>query len=128
MPQRAKADRPLSPHLQVYRLPLLAILSILHRITGVGLAIGLLMLTWFLTALAMGPSAFDCFARFAGSPLGVLMLMGWAAAWAFHFCSGIRHLFLDTGSLFDLRSAYVAGYAILAGAVIIALLLLVRGF
>jgi len=119
MPQRTKADRPLSPHLQVYRLPLTAILSILHRITGVGLSVGLLMLTWFLFSLASGPAAYGLFAAFAGSIIGKLMILGWAAALAYHACSGVRHLFLDTGSMFDVRTAYSVGYAVIAASVIL---------
>jgi succinate dehydrogenase / fumarate reductase cytochrome b subunit len=119
MPQRSKADRPLSPHLQVYRPQLTSVLSILHRISGVALSIGLIALAWFLLSLAAGPESYMAFAGFAGSLIGKLMIIGWTAALSFHLCSGIRHLFFDTGSLFDLRHAYMAGYAVLAGSVIL---------
>ena len=119
MPQRAKADRPLSPHLQIYRPQLTTALSILHRISGVALSVGLLMLTWFLLALAGGPETYVAFASFAGSLLGKIMILGWTAALCYHACSGVRHLFFDTGSLFDIRAAYAAGYAVLGGSVLL---------
>lgn len=105
--------RPLSPHLQVYRLPLTAWLSILHRMSGVGLTIGLFMLTWFFGALLSGPEAFAVFISFCTNPIGTLMLMGWSFAICFHLCTGVRHLFFDTGAFFDLTYAYASGYVVI---------------
>ncbi len=102
--------RPLSPHLQIYRPQLTSILSILHRLSGIALTVGLFMLTWFFGALISGPEAFAVFTSFCASPLGMLMLMGWSFAVCFHMCTGIRHLCFDTGSFFDLSHAYAAGY------------------
>ncbi len=89
--------RPLSPHLQVYRLPLTAKLSITHRITGVGLAVGTLVLVWWLVAAASSDPAYDRVSAFLRSPIGYLLLFGWSAALWFHFCNGIRHLGWDFG-------------------------------
>ena len=112
--QDTPVQRPLSPHLQVYRLPLLPLMSITHRVTGVGLAFGTLVLAWWLAALATGPGAYDLFIRFL-NPLGGLALLGWMIAIAYHFCNGIRHLIWDTGHALDLGSAERAGYLVLVG-------------
>lgn len=94
----AQVERPLSPHLQIYRLPLTAIMSITHRITGVGLGIGTLVLTWWLLAAAMGPEAYATFVNWVpGFWLGKLVLFGFSLAFFVHFCNGIRHLYWDTG-------------------------------
>lgn len=107
------SPRPLSPHIQIYRWPLNMALSILHRISGGALAVGLLMMAWFLCSLATGPDAFDAFMEFCGSAIGTFMLIGWLAAACYHLCSGLRHLAFDTGRLFDQRHANRAGYIVL---------------
>jgi succinate dehydrogenase / fumarate reductase cytochrome b subunit len=94
-------QRPLSPHLQVYRWPISMTLSILHRVTGVALAGGTLLLTWWLVAAATSDDAFDWAQWFMGSALGLLLMLGWSTALIFHFFSGIRHLVWDVGIGFD---------------------------
>ena len=89
--------RPLSPHLQVCRWPLTMALSITHRVTGVGLGIGTLLLTWWLVAAATSDSAFDRLQWFLGSPIGMLLLFCWTLSLMFHLCSGMRHLLWDAG-------------------------------
>lgn len=89
--------RPLSPHLQVYRWPVSMVLSISHRITGVALSVGALLMTWWLVAAAASESAFATVQEFLGSSFGVLLLMGWAAALLLHVFQGIRHLAWDAG-------------------------------
>lgn len=103
--------RPLSPHLQVYRLPLLAVLSITHRITGVGLVAGLVVLAWWLCAAAQGPAAFNAAQDLLGSPIGLLALFGWTVALFFHLAHGVRHLLWDAGWGYALPKAYVSGKA-----------------
>ena len=115
-------QRPLSPHLQIYRWQLPMATSILHRITGSGLAAGAFMLLWMLWAAATGPAAFQAFLDFCASPLGMFMLMGWTAAFYYHLCNGIRHLVWDTGHLFKMTQAYAAGYAVIAGTIILTIL------
>ncbi len=95
------AARPLSPHLQVYRLPLAAILSILHRITGIGLTLGTLLLTWWIAAAAYGPGAYRMATDFMASWPGLFIMFGFSAAAYFHLCNGIRHLFWDFGAGFE---------------------------
>lgn len=97
-------DRPLSPHLTIWRWGPGMLVSILHRITGSGLAVvGLAVLTWWLWALAAGPAAYESFAGHAQSWYGLVVLVG--LTWAFwqHLLSGIRHLVMDTGAGFELR-------------------------
>lgn len=96
--------RPLSPHLQVYRWPISMALSISHRITGVGLAFGTLLMTWWLVAAALGERSFAVVQGFLASPIGVLLLLGWSAALIFHLFTGIRHLVWDIGHGFDDRA------------------------
>lgn len=107
------AERPLSPHLQVYRPQMTSVLSILHRAAGVALALGLPLVAWWLAAAAAGPAAYSTVQRFAASPIGLFMIFGWSVALFYHLCNGIRHLIWDTGYLFELKNAYRAGYVVL---------------
>ncbi|MFP4313845.1 MAG: succinate dehydrogenase, cytochrome b556 subunit [Alphaproteobacteria bacterium] len=112
-----RAKRPLSPHLQIYKPQISSTLSILHRITGVAMAIGTLMLVWLLVAAAIGEHAYDQFMWFAGSPLGLFMLFGWSFALFYHLCNGVRHLIWDTGRLFNLSCARKAGIMVVCVAI-----------
>ena len=97
-------DRPLSPHLTIWKWGPGMLVSILHRLTGGALAVaGLALLTWWLWALAAGADAYDGFVAKAGSTLGLIVLVG--LTWAFwqHLLSGIRHLVMDSGAGFELR-------------------------
>ncbi|WP_448101106.1 succinate dehydrogenase, cytochrome b556 subunit [Luteibacter jiangsuensis] len=93
----AQTGRPLSPHLQVYKWQVQMVTSILHRATGIVLAVGSLLLVWGLAAVAAGPEAFATFTDLAGSPLGMIVLVGWTLAFFYHLANGIRHLVQDTG-------------------------------
>ena len=120
MTQAAKSSaRPLSPHLQVYRLPLAAWLSISHRMTGIGLTLGTLLLTWWLAAAAYGPEAYGLFAAFVASPFGLLILFGFSVALFFHLCNGIRHLFWDAGKNFSIADTKRTNAFVIAGTVIL---------
>ena len=110
-------DRPLSPHLTIWRWGPGMLVSILHRITGSGLSVvGLAVLTWWPWALADGPDAYQDFARHAQSWYGLVVLVG--LTWAFwqHFLSGIRHLVLDTGAGYELRINRLFAVLTIAGA------------
>ena len=109
------ADRPISPHLQIYRWQLTSVLSILHRAAGVWLSVGTIVLVWWLIAAASTPEAFDAAADFLNSWLGLLLLFGWSAALFYHLCNGIRHLVWDTGHGLDLKSIYLGGWLVLGG-------------
>lgn len=101
--------RPLSPHLQVYRLPMPALMSITHRMTGVALAIGLLLVAYWLAAAAYGPQAFDRAQAFVGSWFGQVLLLGWTFALFFHLVNGIRHLRWDTVKGLELPELKTSG-------------------
>src|ERR1700738_1366215 len=109
------ADRPLSPHLQIYRWQLTSVLSILHRASGVALSAGTILLVWWLIAAASGPEAYEGVQDFLGSWIGLLLLFGWTVALFYHLCNGIRHLVWDTGHALDLKSTYLGGWFVLAG-------------
>ena len=109
-------ERPLSPHLQIYRLPLNAILSISHRITGVVLALGAVLLVAMLVAAAAGSQAYESLYVVAAHWLGQVVLFGFTLAFYFHLCSGIRHLFWDAGYGYELKTSKRTSYAILVGA------------
>ena len=92
-----KANRPLSPHLQIYRWPLTMVVSILHRITGAGLYVGSALLAWWLIAAATSEPAFGFINRLLGSWLGLVVLFGFSLALIHHMLGGLRHLFWDFG-------------------------------
>lgn len=96
---------PTSPHLQIYRLPLTALLSIMHRITGVILAIGSLILVWILAAAANSAAYYEAMLPHLQSWYGNLFLIGFVFALYLHFCNGLRHLFWDAGYGFELETA-----------------------
>ena len=115
------AERPLSPHLQVYRPQLTSVLSISHRMSGVALAAGSILLVWWLAAAASGPEAYDCIQQKLATLPGKLVLMGWSAAFFYHLSNGVRHLFWDMGVGFDMDSVYTSGYAVMASATLLTL-------
>jgi len=124
----ATNNRPLSPHLQVYRPQLTSVLSILHRATGIGLAAGTLLLVWWLIAAATGPTAFDSVQSFIGSLLGRLLLLAWSFALFYHLCNGIRHLVWDTGRGFELKTAYASGWLVVIAAAVLTVICWVAGY
>lgn len=120
MTQTAKpADRPMSPHLQVYRLPLAAWLSITHRITGIGLTIGTLLLTSWIVAAAHGGDSYAAFTAFMGSPFGYFLLLGFSLALFYHLCNGIRHLFWDAGMNFEIAQTNSGNWLVMVGTVVL---------
>ena len=114
-------ERPLSPFMFPvwYRFQITSALSILHRLTGIGLSIGSILLTWWLIAVAAGGALFDTTHAFIASPIGVLLLFLWSVAFFYHLCSGIRHLVWDAGYGFELRDAYRSGYAVLGATAVL---------
>ena len=121
------ADRPLSPHLQIYRWQLTSVLSILHRATGVVLSAGAILLVWWLVAAASGPEAYEGVEDFLGSWIGLLLLFGWTVSLFYHLCNGIRHLVWDTGHALDLKSTYVGGWTVVAATAVLALAAWIAG-
>ncbi len=105
-------NRPLSPHLQIYKPEVTSALSILHRLTGVVLALGALLLTYWLTSAAYGPEAFSKAHDFMAGWLGRLILFGVSFSLFFHLCNGVRHLFWDIGWGLELRQVKGSGYLV----------------
>ncbi|HEY8014799.1 MAG: succinate dehydrogenase, cytochrome b556 subunit [Dongiales bacterium] len=121
-------NRPLSPHLQIYKPQLTSVLSILHRITGVALSVGTILLVYWLIAAASGPGAFATAAGLIGSWFGRLLLLGWTFALFFHLCNGIRHLFWDAGIGFELKTVYASGWTVVAAATVLTIISFIAGF
>ena len=121
------ASRPLSPHLQVYRWPITMALSIGHRATGLALALGTLLLVWWLVALATGPQAFAAAQGFIGSWLGKLLLLGWSFSLFFHLANGIRHLVWDTGHGYSIKAMNSSSWVVIAASVALTVIAWVAG-
>lgn len=127
----AETQRPLSPHLQIYKWQVQMVTSILHRATGIALSVGALIFVWWLVSLAAGEDAFNQFKVCMGSPIGIILLIGWTWSFFYHLCNGIRHLIQDAGAGYTIvqfvRSSWasvivsllltliVVGYALSAG-------------
>jgi succinate dehydrogenase / fumarate reductase cytochrome b subunit len=109
-------DRPLSPHLQVYKPQITSMTSIFHRMSGVALALGLFMVSWALIALATGEEAYGVFTGFCASIIGQIILIGWSAAFFYHICTGIRHLIRDCGYLYENKHSVISGWIVLIAA------------
>jgi succinate dehydrogenase / fumarate reductase, cytochrome b subunit len=122
------SSRPRSPHLQIYRWPVTMGTSILHRVTGVGLALGTLLLAWWLVAVSMGPEAYAVFETFAFGWLGRLILFGFTVALVFHAFNGVRHLFWDSGYGFKMESANLSGMVVYGLTLIATLLIWVMAY
>jgi succinate dehydrogenase / fumarate reductase cytochrome b subunit len=105
-----------------YRFQITSALSILHRLTGIGLAVGSILLAWWLVAVAAGGQLFAATHAFIASPIGIILLFLWSVAFFYHLCNGIRHLVWDAGYGFELRQAYRSGYAVLAATVLLTVL------
>ena len=114
-------ERPLSPFMfpTWYRFQITSVLSILHRFTGIALSVGSILLAWWLVAVATGGEVFAATYAFIASPIGVLLLFLWSVAFFYHLCNGIRHLAWDTGWGFELQTAHVTGYAVLAATAVL---------
>lgn len=125
---RLQTQRPLSPHLQIYRPMLTMMMSIMHRITGAALFFGTILLAWWLLAAATGPEAFATVQWFMGSLIGRLVLFGYTWALIHHSLGGLRHLVWDTGRGFDLPNVEFMARAMLAASIILTLCVWVVGY
>ncbi len=118
-----RGNRPLSPHLTVYRPQVTSVLSILHRITGVGLTLGAALAVWWLLAAATNDAYFSFVDGLLTSWLGHVVLLGLTFSLAYHFCNGIRHLIWDMGYGFDLEVVENSAKAVVIAAVALTLLI-----
>ncbi|MEM8790336.1 MAG: succinate dehydrogenase, cytochrome b556 subunit [Pseudomonadota bacterium] len=119
-----RGNRPLSPHLQVYRPQITSMLSILHRATGVGLMVGVIAIVWWMMAAAMGEEHFAVADSVLTSWIGILVMLGSAWALCYHLCNGIRHLVWDMGLGFELDTVTKSGVAVVAASGLMTLLIL----
>src|SRR6202043_44539 len=122
------AQRPLSPHLQVYRWQLTSVMSILHRATGIALSLGAILLVWWLGAASDGPEPYAAVQRFLGSWIGLLLLFGGRLAPFYHLCNGIPHLVWDTRRRLELSGVYAGGGGVLARTAVLTIVTWVVGF
>ena len=113
------SKHPMSPHLQIYRLPLTALLSITHRITGVILALGCIVLVWILAAAANSEVYYQAMIPHLQSWYGQLFLLGFIFSLYLHFCNGVRHLFWDVGYGFELETVDLTAKLAIALAIIL---------
>jgi succinate dehydrogenase / fumarate reductase cytochrome b subunit len=109
---RGPADRPMSPHLQVWRWHVTMLTSILHRVTGVGLYLGALIAAAWAISLAAGPESYATFKALLGSPLGKLIMFGMTLSVFYHLGNGIRHLVWDFGYGLDIKKANSSAWAV----------------
>ena len=119
----ATRERPLSPHLQVYRWQITMTMSILHRASGVILVVGAFALAWWLLALAAGGEAYADAAECLASPLGKLFLFGFTLSLVYHLLNGIRHLLWDAGWGFEIPEFYASGWTVAALTVVFTLVI-----
>ncbi|KZC34822.1 MULTISPECIES: succinate dehydrogenase, cytochrome b556 subunit [Rhodanobacter] len=113
--------RPRAPDIQIYKPQLTSVLSILHRITGVLLSVGSVLLVAWLVAVAAGGDSYAMAERWLRSWIGMLLLLGWIFALFYHLCNGIRHLAWDLDFGFELGSIYRSGWTVVAVSVILTL-------
>lgn len=112
-------NRPLSPHLQIYRPQLTSVLSFAHRATGVTLGLYSIALVGWLVAAAAGPQPFAAMQHFTQSLPGKILILGGTFCFFLHLCGGIRHLFWDSGRGFSLGAIYASGWAVAGISVIL---------
>lgn len=121
-PHRAAPHRPrpLSPFVTIYHWPVTMATSIVHRVTGVGLGIGMIILTWYLVAVASGPLTYNEFTGLASTPLGQVILFGFTWSLVYHLLNGIRHLAWDIGYGFSKGAASTNSIIVIAGSIVVA--------
>lgn len=124
----SQAQRPLSPHLQIYKPQLTSVLSVSHRATGLALVVGTIFLVWWLFAAATSGDAFALAQGFWYSWIGRLMLLGWTFSLFYHLCNGIRHLCWDAGWGFDIKTTYLTGWTVVASSVALTLIAWVAAY
>lgn len=112
-------DRPLSPHISIYRWPITMALSILHRITGIGLSVGFVVLVAWLFDAASGPDAYAVFMSVMDTVIGKLLLVAWSFAFFFHLSNGARHLVWDTGRGLEKSQANLSSWLVLVATVVL---------
>ena len=124
----ARRPRPLSPHIQVYKFMLSYVMSGFHRVSGLALYFGVLLVAWWLVAAAAGPNAYGNFEWFIGSWIGKLVLLGYTWALLHHLLGGIRHLIWDLGYGFEPSEREFLALATIVGSISLTVLVFVVGY
>ena len=115
----SNTERPTSPHLSIYRWPITMTLSILHRVTGVAMSVGLLVLAFWLIAAAIGPEAYGQATALMSSLIGQIVLIGWSFSFFFHLANGVRHFVWDTGRGFEKRQTNASAWVAIIAAILV---------
>jgi len=118
----ADTQRPLSPHLQIYKKQVQMMTSITHRATGIALAVGTLLVVCGLLDLAGGEESFNHFKGVIGSPVGLILLLGWSWSLFYHLCNGIRHLVQDAGLGYEIPQFIRSSWLSVAGSIVLTVL------
>jgi succinate dehydrogenase / fumarate reductase cytochrome b subunit len=124
----SRHPRPLSPHLQVYKMMLTFVMSGFHRVTGFVLYFGILVFVWWLLAAASGPNAYAFIEWFIGSLIGRLVLLGYTWGLIHHTLGGVRHLIWDTGRGFEPAQREMLALATIVGSVSLTIIVWVIGY
>lgn len=120
-----RGNRPLSPHLFIYRVTITMFVSIMNRIAGAGLVLAAVLIVWWLMAAASGPAYFDTVNGYLTSWLGLLILVGSLWALWFHFLGGLRHLVMDFGIGYELKTVNMTGWVVLIGSFVLTVISLI---
>jgi succinate dehydrogenase / fumarate reductase cytochrome b subunit len=118
----ADTQRPLSPHLQIYKRQVQMMTSIVHRATGIALAVGSLLVVTGLMQLAAGEEHFNDFRQIVGSPVGMILMIGWTWALFYHLCNGIRHLVQDAGLGYEIPQFIRSSWLSIIGSIVLTVL------
>ena len=118
----ADTRRPLSPHLQIYKWQVQMVTSIVHRATGIALSVGTLLVLWGVFSLASGEDSYNQFKTCIGSPIGMILLIGWSWALFFHLCNGIRHLIQDGGMGYAIPQFVRSSWLSIIGSVVLTII------
>jgi len=119
--------RPTSPHLQIYKPQITSVLSIIHRFTGIFLGIGMILLTWWLFSITIGPEMYQRTLDIISSWIGLSILFSFIASFFYHLFNGIRHLIWDAGIGFEIKTVTMTGWLIIFLSIIISLLTFIFG-
>lgn len=118
----ADTQRPLSPHMGIYKWQVQMVTSIVHRATGIALSVGTLLVLWGVFSLASGEDSYNQFKTCIGSPIGLILMFGWTWALFYHLCNGVRHLFQDGGMGYAIPQFVRSSWLSIGGSIVLTLL------
>lgn len=118
----ADTQRPLSPHMGIYKWQVQMVTSIVHRATGIALSVGTLLVLWGVFSLASGEDSYNQFKTCLGSPIGMILMIGWSWALFYHLCNGIRHLFQDGGMGYAIPQFIRSSWLSIIGSIVLTII------